>query len=409
MAVSAREGSLALKGSIAFNKLRFAGLKAAASLRAPSLAVLRPLLPQSLPALSNVHFDGHVVVPADRGSITFNDATLLTQEGDIMGDWTLGLRVGLAMNGKLVSPRLDLDAMLMAFGMALPPAPALGGATGPAISTAPLPWESLRGPAVEVSAKIAAMAFQRQIWKEVDFTIKLTGGQLAVSPVTLSLPAGPLQMSMTVDASTDAVPVSVDLYAPGIPLALVARYAGLPGPMAGAVRIDARLSGAGRSLHEIAATLTGPVSATLVDGRMTNAAFVMLTSASLEALGIKVPEYGDTLLQCIGLVGSFANGVGLLRTIALDTTYLKLDGSGQVDLGKETVALKLNPFAQISGSSVAVPVVVEGPFHSVHGRLNADGLDKLGLFIDGLFGGDHSTACSDTGLVQAPEHGRKTD
>ena len=250
------------------------------------------------------------------------------------------------------------------------------------------------------------MAFQGQTWKDVDFAIKLKGGRLAVSPVTLSLPAGTLQMSMTVDGSTDAAPVSVDLHAPGIPLALIARYVGLPGPMTGSVRIDARLRGAGHSPHEIAASLAGPVSATLVGGRMTNAAFIMLTSASLEALGIKVPEQGDTQLQCLGLVASFDNGVGLLRTIALDTTYLKLDGSGQVDFGKETVALKLKPLARISGSSVAVPVVVEGPFRSVHGRLDADGLDKLSLFIDGLFGGDRSTACSDAGLVQAPERGR---
>ena len=408
-AVSAREGSLALKGSIALNMWRFAGLEAAAALRTPSLAALRPLVSQSLPALNDVRFDGHVVVPADRGSIAFKGATLLTHQGDVSGDWTLGLRVGLAMNGKLVSPRLDLDAMLVAFGVALPPAPALGGATGPVISTAPLPWASLRGPAVDVSARIAAMAFQGQTWKDVDFAIKLKDGRLAISPVTLSLPAGPLQMSVTIDASTDPVPVSVDLHAPGIPLALVARYAGLPGPMAGAVRIDARLRGTGRSPHEIAATLAGPVSATLVGGRMTNAAFVMLTSASLEALGITVPKQGDTLLQCLGLLGSFDKGVGLLRTIVLDTTYLKLDGSGQVDFGKETVALRLKPLAQISGSSVAVPVVVEGPFRSVHGRLDADGLDKLGLFIDGLFGGDRSTACSDAGLVQAPERGRKTD
>ena len=408
-AVSAREGSLALKGTIALDALRFAGLEAAVILRTPSLAALRPLVSQSLPALSDVRFDGHVVVPADRESISFKGATLLTQEGDIVGDWTLGLRAALAMNGKLVAPRLDLDAMLVAFGIALPPPPALGGATGPAISTVPLPWASLRGPFVDLSARIAAMTFQGQVWKDVDFVIKLKGGRLAVSPVTLSLPAGALQLTLTVDASTDTVPVSVDIHAPGVPLALIARYAGLPGPMAGAVRIDARLRGTGRSPHEIASTLAGPVSATLLGGRMTNAAFIMLTAPSLDALGISVPAQGTTQLQCLGVEGSFDKGIGLLRTIVLDTTYLKLDGSGQVDFGHETVAFKLKPLAQIAGSSVAVPVVIEGPFRSVHGRLDADGFDKLGLFINGLFGGDHSTACLDAGLEPPPARGRQTE
>ena len=405
-AASAHTGSLAVKGSIAVHALQFAGLDATVALQTPALAALRPLLSQSLPALGDVNFDGHVVVPADRKTIAFSNAKLRTHQGDVMGDWTLGLHSGLAVNGKIVAPRLDLDAMLAAFGVALPPAPAVGAANGPTISAAPLPWASLRGPAVDVSARIATMAFQGQTWKDVDFGMKLAGGRLTVSPVSLALPAGALQMSMVVDASSDAVPISVDLHAPGIPLALVAHYTGLPGPMTGAVRIDARLRGAGRSPHDIAATLAGPVSATMVGGHMTNAAFRMLTAASLDALGIKVPEQGETQLQCLGLVGSFSNGVGLLKTIALDTTYLKLDGSGQVDLGRETVALKLHPMALISGSPVSVPVVVEGPFHAVHGRLDAGGLDKLGLFVDGLFGGDRSSACSDAGLVQAPERAR---
>jgi uncharacterized protein involved in outer membrane biogenesis len=398
-APNAAAGSLALRGSVALNTVRFAGLDATAALRTPALASLRPVVSPSLPALTDVRFDGRIVVPADRGSMAFKGAKLFTHEGDVAGDWTLGLNNRLAIDGKLVSSRLDLDAMLAAFGVALPPAPALAGAVGPAISTAPLPWALLRGPAMALSVQIAAMGFQGEIWKDVAFTLHLAGGRLAAAPVTLSLPDGPMRMSLTIDAASDAVPIAVDLHAPGIPLALVGRYAGLPGPMAGAVRIDAALRGAGRSPHEIAATLAGPVSATLVGGRMTNAAFTMLTAASLDALGITVPAQGDTTLRCLGLVGSFDKGVGLLRTIALDTTYLKLDGSGQVDFGNETVALKLNPMAQISGASVAVPVVVEGPFHSVRGRLDANGLDKLGLFIDGLFGGDRSTACTDAGLI----------
>ena len=149
------------------------------------------------------------------------------------------------------------------------------------------------------------------------------------------------------------------------------------------------------------------VSAILVGGRMTNAAFIMLTSASLEALGINVPAQGETTLRCLGLVGSFTKGVGLLPTIALDTTYLQVDGSGQVDLAQETVAFKLNPLAQISGFAITVPVVVEGPFHAVKARLDADGIDKLGLFIDSLFGSDRSTVCSDAGFVPGATPGGK--
>lgn len=405
----AAQGSLSLKGTVALDALSFAGLDANAVLHTPALADLRPLLSESLPALTDVRFDGHITVPADRQSIAFKGAKLFSREGDVAGDWSLGLQAGLAVAGKLTSPRMDLDAMLVAFGVTLPPAPALAGASGPAISTSPLPWMRLRGPTIELAASVEALSFQGEVWKGVSLALHLRDGHLVAGPVSLSLPSGPVHAMLTVDAASDAVPIGLVLQSPGIPLSLVARYVGLPGPMQGAVRIDAQLRAAGHSPHEIAASLAGPVSASLINGRMTNAAFTILTAASLEVLGIKVPAQGDTALRCMGLIGSFTKGIGLFQTIALDTTWLQLDGSGQVDLGNETVAFKLRPLAQVSGSAVAVPVLVEGPFHAVRGRLDAGGLDKLGLFIDGLFGGDRSTACVDAGLVAPPAPNGRPD
>ena len=403
MGQPAGEGALAFKGELALNALRFGGFDGKLAVQTPALAAFRPVIAPGLPSLTNVRLDGRVSVHADAASIAFKDAKLISDAGEIDGDWTFGLTAGFALEGRLMSPRLDLDALLAALGVALPAAPALGAiSSGPVISMAPLPWALLRGPEIKLSTAIAAMTFQGQSWKNVHVAVQLRQGRLDLAPVTLSLPGGQLQLSLAVDASQDAAAVNVEMHAPGIPLALVAHYAGLPGPMQGAVKIDTRLHGAGRTPHEIAASLEGPVSATVIGGRMTNAAFVMLTSASLEALGIKVPAQGETALRCLGLIGAFGKGVGRLQTIALDTTYLQLSGRGQIDFAQETVAFKLAPLAQISGSAVAVPVLVEGPFRAVRGRLDADGLDKLGLFIDGLFGGDRSSACADAGLAPAP-------
>lgn len=204
---------------------------------------------------------------------------------------------------------------------------------------------------------------------------------------------------MTADASTSPVPVSLTVHAPGIPLALLARYASLPGQVSGTARIEANLHGIGRTVRGLAASLNGPVLVTAVGGQMSNAVLIKLASASLDALGIKVPAQGETALRCLGVAGSFSNGVARLHTIALETTHLSLQGAGQVDLGRETVALRLNPLAQVSGSPVSVPVVVEGPFHAISGRLDADAFHKLGLLFDAWFGGDRQTACADAGLV----------
>jgi uncharacterized protein involved in outer membrane biogenesis len=232
----------------------------------------------------------------------------------------------------------------------------------------------------------------------VQFALRLKGGRLQVGPLKLAMPGGPAQFSMTADGSAAAAPVSLSLQAAALPLALVARYAGLPGPVAGTAQVQAQLHAAGRSVRELATSLGGTFSIASVEGQFSNAALIKLTSAALEALGIAVPAQGQTRLICLGIAGAFAKGVGTFRTIALETSYLSLEGVGQVDLGRETVAFKLNPLAQVAGAPVAVPVVIEGPFRAIKGRLDATGLEQLGMLVDALFGGDKSSACVNAGL-----------
>lgn len=394
--------SLAIKGSLGINKLGFDGLDAAATLHTPALAALRPLLTPALPALTGVALDGRLTVPANAGSIQLKDSALRSDQGDIAGEATLGLAAPRSLEARLHSGTLDLDAMLQAFGVtpALPAAP--HGKAGPTIPDAPLPLAMLRGPTLDIAGSIGTLTFLDQVWHGVDVAVQLKGGRLHAGPLHLAMPGGPAALTITADASGSTAPVSLQLHAPAIPLALIARQAGLPGPVTGAARIEAQLHATGRSLHALASTLDGPVSVTSTGGRMTNTAFLQLTSAALGALGIEVPAQGETALRCLGVAGSFDHGVARLRTIALETTYLSLEGSGQVDLGRETLAFRLNPLAQVSGSPVSVPVVVEGPFNAISGRLDADAFDKLGLLFNAWFGGDHPTACADAGLLLEP-------
>ena len=167
-----------------------------------------------------------------------------------------------------------------------------------------------------------------------------------------------------------------------------------------------QLKAQGSSAHDLAAALDGSFAATITRGSLSNAALIELASASLQALGIEVTAQGETAIRCFGIIGSFNAGVGRFRSIALDTTYLQLDGAGQVNLGAETLALKLHPLARLSGSSVSVPVLVEGSLRAPQGRLDASGLDELGLLIDAWFGGDQPQTCSDAGLAPPPADAR---
>jgi uncharacterized protein involved in outer membrane biogenesis len=402
-AKAAATGSLSLKGTLALHAGSFDGLDGLVKLRTRALSELRPVVSPTLPALTDVALEGRLVIPADGNSLVLNGARLSSHEGDLEGDVTIGLGMSVALKGRFRSIKVDMDRMLTAFG--------IGGRAGgePArssasrlISDAPLPWPLLRGPAIDLTVDIGTMTFQQQAWHDVGMAMTLKDSRLAIDRLNLTLPAGPIEASFTADASTDDVPISLTLHAPGIPLSLIAHYAGLPDEASGSLRVDTQLRTAGRSPHEMAASLHGPIKATMIGGKMSNAALIALASATLRALSIEVPAQGDTDIHCLGLIGAFSNGVGQFGTIAVASTYLELAGSGKFDLNTETAALKLHPMARISGSPVSVPVVVEGPLRSLQGRLDASGLDQVGLLIDGWFGGDKPATCSDAGLV-APQ------
>jgi uncharacterized protein involved in outer membrane biogenesis len=399
---AAAKWSLSLNGAVTLKTGSFDGLDAASKFGSPALVALRPIISQKLPALTGVTLDGKVVVAPDAGSISLSGAKLSSREGDLAGDTTIGLGPAIAMKGKLHSTRLDADAILKAFG--IDPRPGAGSTAnpgGPLIPDTTLPWAMLRGPNIDLAATVGTMTFQQQALHDLELAVTLKDSKLTTGRLWVALPAGPVETTFTADASTDTVPVSVTMRSPGIPLSLIARYAGLPDEMSGAVRVETQLRAAGRNPREMATSLSGPLNATMIGGKLSNAALIRLASPSLQALNIDVPAQGETDIRCLGLVGSFDKGVGRFSTIAVDSTYLELTGSGQVDLGAETAVLKLHPTAQISGSPVSVPVVVEGPLRSLRGRLDASGLDQVGLFIDALFGGDKPHTCSDAGLVAA--------
>ena len=391
-------GSLGLKGTLSLNTLRFAGLDTDASLRTPALAGLRSVLGKQLPELTDVRFDGHVTLPGGAGPVRVKDATLQTRQGDLAGSGSVDFGGPVTLAGKWRSDRLDLDALLEAFGIDLSVSAGPRSSSGRVIPAAKLPWAVLRGPTLDLAASVSSLSFQRETWHDVQIGVQLKGGRLHVKPFKLGPPAGPLDLALTVDSATEAAPVSLSVRAPALPLELVARYAALPGPFSGTARLEAELHGTGQTIRDLAGSLNGPFLLTAVNGSLSNAALIALTSDALKALGITVPPQGQTRLVCLGLQGEFAKGVGSFSTIALETTYLSLEGVGQVDLARENLAFKLFPMAQLSGAQVRVPVIVEGPFRAIGGRLDASGLLQLGLFVDALFGGDQTRACADAGL-----------
>jgi AsmA family len=238
------DGSLALKGKLALNARSFDGLDVTVGLRLPKLAVSRSIIPRDLPGLTDVTFGGRLSIPADLGSLRLRGATLSAHELELAGDVTIALAQALALDAQLRATRVDMDALLAASGanLVLPSARIAGG---PLIPNTPLPWAVLREKTIRLTASIAALTFGERSWRDVDLALHLADGRLQVSSLRMAMPAGPMEMWLSADASTEDVPVNLTLHAPGIPLSLLARYAALPGEASGDLHIETQLKAKG--------------------------------------------------------------------------------------------------------------------------------------------------------------------
>ena len=402
VALATDPARLHLTGKLSLDTTTFAGLAGQVKLDAPKLARLRPLISAALPALTDAHFTGEVSLPADLKTLRMSGAKLAASAGDLAGSASFGLDGGVAVTARLTSSRLDLDALLKAVGLGIAQAAPSGG-TGPVFPRGDMPfWPALRGPDIDVSGEVGALSFQGQSWHKVGLVVRLKDGHLVLDRMQAALVGGAVEGSLAVDAARKEPAMHLLLHAPDVPVALLVERFGLPGPASGALQVDADLSASGASPHAIAASLAGKFSATMGAGSISNQALEDIAAASLKALNITVPSHGETRIRCFGIVGTVSSGVAKLTTLALNSTYLQMHGQGDVDLGHETLALKLQPLARVSGSSVSVPVAVEGPFRSAKGQLDAGAFQKAGILLDALFGGDKSKTCAENGLRSAP-------
>ena len=393
-------GLLSLDGSLTLDGLGPAGLDAALRLQAPSLAALRPMLSRigpawTPPALTAVALAGRLRVAGSGTAL--RDATLQARECAVSGGVTVARRAPLSLSAQLHATRLDLDALLPSGAPAAPasgPAPAPPPAAGPLIPNDPLPWRALRGPSLDLALRADGMRLRGQDWPGLDAALRLDGGRML-----LSLPGGPLQGTLAVDARTDDATAGLELHAPALPLALLAGSLGLPGPATGTLRLDARLGARGGSARALASSLAGRLTLAMAHGTLDDAAVRRMAGPVPAQLGSRIPAEGETSIRCAGLDGTVAGGIVRISTLALDSSALTVSGEGVVDLGAETVRLRIRPLAHLSGARVSVPVLVDGPFRSLHGRLQASAFDKLGLFIDAMFGGDHPKTCEGIDLL----------
>lgn len=391
------------------------GLDMLVSVKAPTLADLSPLVGRQLPDVRDLVFEGHV---GDAGfrlrGVALRDLLFTSSLGDLSGNVTFAWAPVPTLSGQLNAKAFDLDAAGQAWKAyvaaapsgqapapapapdptATPPAPADGGdqAQAPRVfSDNRLPFDGLKAANADLTLEAGTLTVGGQTYHDLNAKLLANDGKIILNPLRVSAPQGVIIGGLTLDASIDPTPVSVTLRSPSMSAAGIASMLGYAGGATGTVQVDAALNGTGNTPNALAASLSGHLGLTMVNGTVTDSLLQNGLGGALAAAGI--PAVGGSAdVRCFALLTDFHNGQGDVQALALDTSRLSLDGDGSVDLGAETVSLHLRPTVQLGGTGVAAPVSLRGSFGNLKASLDpAMGGGRYGLTIGGA--GPSDDAC----------------
>lgn len=234
-------------------------------------------------------------------------------------------------------------------------------------SDASLPLEALKSLDAELRLKAAKLIAGGASIANVDLKLSLAGGRLELKPLAAEVAGGTVEGGIVLDARERDARLSAVLKIRRIAMGPLSKQILGSEIMRAPLNADLKVGGRGRSMHAIAASLGGRITAIAGQGRFDDTLLSLLSTDLLDAV---TPWAKEKQLGLTCLVADFviSKGVARRRVLLVDTTRAAVVGrqGGSVDLGKERVDLLLDPHTkQVSvASAVAVPIRVEGPLAS---------------------------------------------
>jgi AsmA protein len=356
------------------------GFDLQATLHVPNLADLSPLARQPLPGIKDIAFDAHI---GDAGfklrGFALRDLSLASSLGDLAGNVTAAWSPVPTLSGSLSSKHLDIDGVVAALATMQPPPP---DAPPPPVSAAPpvapilpavaappahvipdtkLPFDVLHDADANLTLSADRLDWGGDTYRDLQAVLVAQSGKVSLNPFRVTAPQGVIIGGLSLDASLSPPPVAFSLRAPSMSAAKLAAALGYEGGASGQVQVDATLNGEGDTPHALAASASGHVGLTMVNGQFTDALLQNAVGSALSTAGVP-PLAGSSDVRCLAVRADVSHGQGRIDALALDTSRLSVTGSGTFDLAAETVDVHLKPVVRIGGTGIAAPVSLAGGF-----------------------------------------------
>lgn len=282
---------------------------------------------------------------------TFNDFNGRVGATDLSGDITVDAGERLRVEADLSSRLLDIDDLMAILGADTRTDDAGVNTTVVASGSGPvmllpdgtLQVDRLRTMDGTLTYRAAGVKANDLHIRRVNLGAVLEGGILDLDPVSFDFNRGELNGTASINATREIPYSAIDFRLAGYPLESIVPARGGVAPITGRALGRARLEGAGTSIHRFAAGSKGSISLVVPQGEM-RAAFAELlgVNASAGLLKLLSGDRSRSSIRCGVADFDVTNGIARARTFVVDTDVVLAQGSGTINLGTETLDLKID-------------------------------------------------------------------
>ena len=375
------------------------GLALEIDMRGKSLAELGPLLGQDLPPLGPYTLAGRLSDTEQGFEIA--DLALRLGNSDLAGTAALDLAgarpaIAAALEARALELRdfLGRESETPAPETAPEPAEAEPAKPGRVFSDEPLPLDALQAFDAQIKLKAEqALLAEKTMVADLTLEAALEAGRLSLRELGGTFSGGVFEGALTLDTAAAEPPLSLEFAAEGFDYGRFLLGRDVTDGVEGTLDAEAKLSAAGRSLHAWARSLNGRVSLVGGAGRVRSDLLQAGGAGLLDMVSAWREGDKDMTLNCVVMRLPLEQGVMKTEAVLLDTAAVTVGVTGEVDLGREALDLKVTPQAkQTSLMSLAVPLRVTGaladPGVTPDALGTALGAAKIaGMFINPLAAG----------------------
>lgn len=290
---------------------------------------------------------------------TFSDLALSSGQSDMQGRVSIDSSSG--------RPRLDADLRSQYLRMSDLGARAAAGHSEPDPDAPLLLSNASLAPSTVRRGEVVANFHARRVdighvpMYSVALKMTIDHGVMVVASLSADVIEGKLTARGRLDASSDNPAADVDLQISKLQIGLFPYKHSDPPPLEGTLQARVTVTGHGTSIHQIAASANGKVTASIPHGNI-RASLAELTGTDFRGLRLLLTKnLRETAIRCGAASFEAHDGNLLVNSMVIDTDAAVIDGEGAIDLNSEALDLTIRGHPKgVRFLELQAPVLVRG-------------------------------------------------